>query len=115
VIPSEVEISPDRKRLALLRRRSKTASLVTAATKISSCVDCGLTLLGERLRCPACHAEHANALAASAIPAEEDVTGPRPRVREASAAGLLARWALLIELFAVVALALTLCVKGCSR
>lgn len=115
VIPSEVEISPGLKRLALLRRRSKTAFLVTAATKISSCVDCGLTLLGERLRCPACHAQHATALATREVSLEEDVTVPRPRVREASAAGLLVRLTLLLELLCVVVFSLALCVKGCSR
>jgi hypothetical protein len=38
--------------------------------RTSSCVDCGTTIIGERLRCPACHMTHASALRMR--PIEED-------------------------------------------
>jgi hypothetical protein len=48
---------------------------VISATKVSSCVDCGTTIIGERLRCPACHDQHA----ATLVSGDEDVTLPRER------------------------------------
>lgn len=63
---------------------------MTAASKISSCVDCATTIIGERLRCPACHDRHAESL----LSGDEDVTLPRkraatePPVREALLAWL---------------------------
>ena len=54
---------------------------------VTSCVDCGTTILGERARCPRCHDAHAVELAA-APPVDHDVdpgddatTAPRPRHR----------------------------------
>ena len=61
---------------------------MTAAAKFSSCVDCATPIIGERLRCPACHDRHAGIL----LSGDEDVTVPRrrsvksPSVREAVAA-----------------------------
>ena len=46
-----------------------------SAPKVSSCVDCGTPIIGERLRCPACHDQHAAAL----VSGDEDVTLPRDR------------------------------------
>jgi len=54
--------------------------------KISSCVDCATPIIGERLRCPACHDRHAADLA------DEDTTLPRERsARPASVRGGLFR------------------------
>lgn len=50
---------------------------MTAATKISSCVDCATPIIGERLRCPACHDRHAENL----LSGDEDATLPRERSR----------------------------------
>ena len=33
--------------------------------KVSSCVDCTTSIIGDRLRCPACHDQHAAKLARS--------------------------------------------------
>lgn len=66
---------------------------MTAATKVSACVDCGTTIIGERPRCPACHGIHA------------------AHVNRGSS---LVRWAVAIEVLGIVVLAFVLLVKGCS-
>lgn len=38
--------------------------------RTSSCVDCGTTIIGERLHCPTCHTTHASALRMRSL--EED-------------------------------------------
>ena len=32
---------------------------MTAATKVSTCLDCATPIIGERLRCAVCHDQHA--------------------------------------------------------
>jgi len=90
---------------------------MTTATKVSSCVDCGTTIIGERLRCPACHDLHASRFSAfrQDDAADDAVTAPRPRqrVRVANQARR-AQWIVAIEVLAIVGLALVLLVKGCS-
>ena len=92
---------------------------MTAATKVSACVDCGTTIIGERPRCPACHGIHAARVAASHQDDATDdaVTAPRARerVRVMNRGSSLVRWAVAIEVLGIVALALVLLVKGCSR
>lgn len=41
--------------------------------KVSACVDCETPIIGERLRCPACHDRHADRL----LVGDEDVALPR--------------------------------------
>lgn len=49
---------------------------------VSSCVDCKTPIIGERLRCPACHDLHAAQLSTvSSSVNDEDVTLPRDRSR----------------------------------
>ena len=55
---------------------------MTVSPKISSCVDCATTIIGERLRCPACHDRHAE----NRLSGDEAVTSPS--VREAMLAWL---------------------------
>ena len=84
---------------------------MTTASKISSCVDCATTIIGDRLRCPACHDRHAEKL----LSGDEDVTLPRkraataPSVREA----LLAWLGTMLILVVVVAL-LVIAKRSCQ-
>lgn len=60
------------------------------SVKVSRCVGCGTPIIGERLRCPACHDEHAATIAvasdslSSGILGENDATLPRQLSRRAS-------------------------------
>ena len=72
-----------------------------SAPKVSSCVDCGTPIIGERLRCPACHDQHAAALV-SPNTGDEDVTLPRDRAPASSSV----RQALIAWLGTVLIIAL---------
>lgn len=81
------------------------------AMKVSSCVDCGTTIIGERLRCPACHDQHVTGLLAG----DEDVTLPRDR--EANPLSIWQRlfaWFLVAQLIVVVVVLLMLAGRGCQ-
>jgi hypothetical protein len=90
---------------------------------VGSCVDCGCTLLGEALRCAACHDRHADELAemplgevANAPPStDDDATVPRPRSGSGDAAtNFLARWVLTIEMIGIVVLGFVVAARGCA-
>jgi hypothetical protein len=85
-------------------------------TAISACVDCGTTILGERPRCPACQDRHVDDLVPPT--ADDDVTAPRPRGAGPSPGerlpDLVARWALVAEVLAIVGLAAIFVARGCS-
>lgn len=90
---------------------------MTVATKVSSCVDCATPIIGERLRCPACHDFHAARMAASQQDDATDdaVTAPRSRQRAHVAnRHSSVRWLAVIEVLAIVGLAIVILVKGCS-
>jgi hypothetical protein len=70
---------------------------VTDVAKISSCVDCETTIIGDRLRCPACNDQHTASLLASG----EDVTLPRDRVPRKSLS-----WRVVLPLLGAVQLAI---------
>lgn len=79
---------------------------MSGAVRTSTCVDCSTPLIGERLRCPACHARHASSLAASGVPVDDG----KPRV------GLFmraVRWFVVLEAIGIVGLGFLLAVKGC--
>ena len=84
---------------------------MTTATKISSCVDCATTIIGERLRCPACHDQHADSL----LSGDEDVTLPRERagtqttIREA-----LLAWLGTLLILVVVVVLLVFAKRSCQ-
>lgn len=83
---------------------------MTDVAKISHCLDCETTIIGERLRCPACHDQHTTSLLASG----EDVTLPRDRVRRKSSI-----WRVALPVFGAVQLAIIVVIlvvstaKGC--
>ena len=82
---------------------------MSVAVKVSSCVDCATTIIGERPRCPACHDRHAAALLG-----DDDVTAPRPRPAKVDALpSLFARWVATLELLIIIALGLYLGVRSC--
>ena len=98
---------------------------MTATAKVSTCVDCATTIIGERLRCPACHDLHAARFSVELgdDTGDDVVTAPRPRqrVRVVNRArgeltvGYFTRWVVAIEILVIGGLALVLLVKGCSR
>lgn len=76
------------------------------AVRISACVDCATPIIGERLRCPACHRVHAVVLGESSI--------GTPSARSDVAVSLLARWVVAAEMICIVVLGLALAVRGCT-
>jgi hypothetical protein len=72
--------------------------------RISACVDCATPIIGDRLRCPACHADHAAVIAAAPVP------DPKPK---SFGRGLLT-WVVSVEILAVVVCGLVLVTRGCS-
>lgn len=77
------------------------------AIKVTTCIDCGMTIIGSRFRCPACQDNNAVALAETPIPAEV--------VRAAKMSNLVARWVVVVEAVATIILALALLARGCAR
>jgi len=75
---------------------------VSVSAKTSACVDCATTIIGERLRCPACHADHADAVARAPLSA-----------REGARKSLLS-WVVLFEVLTMLICGLALATKGCS-
>lgn len=53
---------------------------MSAIVKTSACVDCATPIIGEQLRCPACHDRHAVGFLADV--GDEDMTTPRDRAPE---------------------------------
>jgi hypothetical protein len=78
-------------------------------SQFSTCVDCATKIVGERLRCPACHDRHVAELA--------DLDTTTPHLRETDSddhvPGYLVRWMVAAELFVIVVLGLVLGAKGC--
>ena len=81
---------------------------MTPASKTSSCVDCATTIIGERLRCPACHDRHASGLLAG----DEDVTLPRDRSRRRPSSGKILMMAIGAAQVVVIVTVLTIVAGG---
>lgn len=83
---------------------------MTDVAKISSCVDCATTIIGDRLRCPACHNQHTASLLASG----EDAALPRDRVTPKSSTW---RWGMplfgAVQLVIIVVILVISAAKGC--
>lgn len=77
---------------------------MSTSVKISACVDCTTPIIGDRLRCPACHADHAAVIAS--LPVSE--------LRRASFGRGLLAWVVGVEILAVVICGLVLVTKGCA-
>jgi hypothetical protein len=83
---------------------------VISATKVSSCVDCGTPIIGERLRCPACHDQHA----ADLVSGDEDVTLPRDRTPKSSIREALIAWLGTALLLAILVVLLLVAQRSCQ-
>lgn len=87
---------------------------MTAATKISACVDCATPIIGDRLHCAACHVRHPDDLIAGEI-VDDVVTIPRQLpAKPLSLWQALAAWLVIAQMFAVVALLVFLARRGCQ-
>jgi hypothetical protein len=71
--------------------------------KVSTCIDCDTSLIGERLRCPACHDRHA------AVVVDEVIAQPR----EASVLKILLGWLVAAEMIAAVFVGIAIVLRGC--
>ncbi len=78
---------------------------MSMTVRTSSCVDCATPIIGDRLRCPACHADHAEVVARAPVPSP---VSPR-----SSFGRVLLAWAVVVEAIAVVVCGLVLATKGC--
>lgn len=82
------------------------------SVRTSTCVGCATPIIGERLRCPACHDRHVAALIAA--PGDEDMTVPRQRYgADVVKLGFLARRIVVVELCVIIGLGLILGTRGC--
>ena len=80
------------------------------STRTSTCVDCTTPIIGDRLRCPACHDRHAADFSAS----DDATTLPRDRIAApVSLWQALVAWLVLAQVFAVVVILLILAGRNC--
>ena len=71
--------------------------------KVSACIDCATSIIGERLRCPACHDRHARAIV------DEVIAEPR----KASVLQILLGWLVAAEMIAAVVVGIAIVLRGC--
>jgi hypothetical protein len=88
-------------------------------TRVSTCLDCSTIVIGERLRCPACHEMHAaNLIDDQTMPRQrvvvdlEDDATTAPRQRTGS---IFARWIVGLEVLAVIALGIVFVLEECVK
>lgn len=74
---------------------------------VSTCVDCRTPIIGERLRCPACHDAHAEMFD---VDVDVDVVAPQ---REGSALQILLSWMVAAEVIAAILFGVVITVRGC--
>lgn len=79
------------------------------------CVDCGMTILGGALRCPACHAKHAEEVTFYAHPAVDEDAVTARRERHESAIRILLRWFVWVQCAAAIVLTIWIILsRGCK-
>lgn len=76
---------------------------------VSACVDCALPIIGERLRCPACHDEHARSFVF-----EDDDDADKIISVPPSTFKILLTWLVAAEAIAAVVAGCVLAVRGCG-
>ncbi len=88
---------------------------VNSEVRVSSCVDCATSIIGERLRCPACHDQHAVSIAAPPMSGVDEgaVTTPRPRQARDAEDQLIA-WIVAIATIVGLVIAILLMARECS-
>lgn len=87
--------------------------------KVSRCVGCATPIIGERLRCPACHDQHAASVATDASISsptiDDDVTLPRPRSRRGtSVREAVLAWIGACVIVALAAVFLVVAARSCQ-
>jgi hypothetical protein len=87
---------------------------VISAPKVSSCVDCATPIIGDRLRCPACHDQHADELLSGEVVGNDDATISRDRPASLSTWQSLAAWLVVVLIVVATALGLALTGKSCQ-
>ena len=65
---------------------------MTGVTKISACVDCGTSIIGGYLRCPACNERHS---------------------RKESPVHVFSSWVVFVEILVMAVCGLVLALRGC--
>ncbi len=78
--------------------------------RVAACIDCGTAIIGECLRCPACHDRHADVYVPEID--EDDVMASR-QSRERSILQILFSWLVVAEVIAAVIAGIVIAVKGC--
>lgn len=73
---------------------------------VSACVDCDTTIIGDRLRCPACHDRHARSFV---FEDEGEVVVAVP-----STFKILLTWLVAAEMIAAIVAGCVLAVRGCG-
>jgi hypothetical protein len=86
-----------------------------AEVRVSACIDCATPIIGERLRCPACHDRHASAIAAAPLDVVDEgaLTTPRPRHARDADDRLIA-WFVVVATIVGLMIAILLMLKECS-
>lgn len=75
---------------------------------VTTCIECGVTILGERLRCPSCHQGHARAISETEVVEEEE-----PSFLEKGIFHALLAWVVGFEILMLFVLAAVFWVQGC--
>jgi hypothetical protein len=75
---------------------------------VSACVDCDTPIIGDRLRCPACHDQHAR----NFVFEDDDVSDEI--VMEPSTFRILLTWLVAAEMLAAIVAGCVLAVRGCG-
>jgi hypothetical protein len=84
---------------------------VTAAPKVSTCIDCSTTIIGGRLRCPACHDQYAIELTSKSLDDNAE-TGLVPRSPNHGMGDLIQR-IVALEVVGIAVLVLIIAARGC--
>jgi len=77
----------------------------------STCVDCAILIIGERPRCPACHARHAVGVMTNAPMISADMPAV---LREDTLGQRLLTWAVAAEILIVIACGFALATRTCG-
>jgi hypothetical protein len=75
---------------------------------VSACVDCATTIIGDRLRCPACHDLHARSFVFEGGDGENDTMAPPSTLK------ILLTWLVVAEMIAAIVAGCVLAVRGCG-
>jgi hypothetical protein len=81
--------------------------LEEGGVKVSACINCDTTIIGDRLRCPACHDLHARSFVFEDGDVENEVAVP-------STFKILLTWLVAAEMLAAIVAGVVLAMRGCT-